>query len=167
MGSGGIVAVKVLSYTRAVDRIEWERSLKLVALRDNILAAVAQRLRNFAPNSPTNIKHPWKLSEQFSIRAWCPLHDGRWARLIVRADEAGHVTFECSAGCCPQLIRDHIGAFDVGNSSEPTSVIGRFADSRRQLLTARPSNLLDARHRFHSDSHRRSTSHFPNDEPAA
>jgi hypothetical protein len=100
--------MKVLSYKEAADRIVWGRRLKSFALRDDILSSVAHRLHDFAPNSPTNIKHPWKLNERFAMRAWCPLHDGRWARLIVRVDDDGHVTFDCAQGCEQVMIETTI-----------------------------------------------------------
>lgn len=101
--------MKVLSYKNAVDRIEWERWLKLSALKDNALSAAAQTLYDFKPNTPSNIKHPWKLSERYSLRAWCPRHDGRWAKLIVRANDAGHVTYDCTRGCTHEEVERFLG----------------------------------------------------------
>lgn len=132
--------MKILSYRQAVDRIEWLRAIKQGALRDDALAAVTGRLLRFKPNTPLNIKCPWQL-DRFSLRAWCPLHDGRWVRLIVRADDDGHLTFHCDAGCGETQVRDHIGS--VGESA----VNENFPRSANLLTSPR---VLDARHRFQS-----------------
>ena len=124
--------MKVLNFNDAADRIAWERSLKLGARRDDILSSVADRLHSFAPNTLRNIKHPLKPNDRFALRAWCPLHDGLWVRLIVRADDDGRLTFECAAGCSEKSIRDHIGLSDVGLRKENLSL----------------SKVIDLTHRF-------------------
>jgi len=143
MGSGGVVAMKVLNYKKAADRIECERWQRLSALRDNVLIAIAQRLRDFKPNTPLNIKHPWKLAERYSLRAWCPRHDGRWVKLIVRVDEDGQLTFDCDAGCSGQEIRDQIGV-PVAVVVERPSTAGLTMSAGRR----RRSNVIDALNRF-------------------
>jgi hypothetical protein len=91
--------MKVLNYKQAAWRIAQERKLELSASRDRVLSAVANRLLSIPPNTGSNMRRPWKLKEHFSVRAWCPLHDGRFERLIVRVDENCHVTYECFQGC--------------------------------------------------------------------
>ena len=135
--------MKVRSYKKAVDQIEWERRLKLSALRDDVLIAVARRLRDFKPNSPSNIKHPWKLADRHSLRAWCPRHDGRWVRLIVRVDEDGQLTFDCDAGCSDQEVRYRIDALDEAGQRPLSSGVTIGAGTH-----GCPSNVLDARARF-------------------
>src|SRR5262249_25141565 len=96
--------MKILNFKQAADRSAWERKLKQNALRDEVLSPAVGRLQRFPPNTLTNIKHPWNFKERFSIRGWCPLHQSRWARLIVRADEDLHLTFDCSQGCTPDEV---------------------------------------------------------------
>src|SRR5689334_7837825 len=59
----------ILSYKEAADRIAWQRELRLSALRDELLVVPTAHLRNYKPNSGTNIKHPWKDSDRHAIRA--------------------------------------------------------------------------------------------------
>jgi hypothetical protein len=113
--------MKVVSYKRAAERILWMRELKVSALRNRILASVANRLSAMPPNTALNIKHPWKERERFSIRAWCPLHCGEWARLIVRAGEDGQLSFECFRGCSQDAIERAVNLQNV-------TVIGELAD---------------------------------------
>src|SRR4051812_48936002 len=100
--------MKILNYKEGAERVAWLRELRSAAHRDDALIAATRRLCCFPPNTSNNIKHPWKLRERFSIRGWCPLHDGRWARLIVRADESGHLTFECNQGCLPDEVEQFL-----------------------------------------------------------
>jgi hypothetical protein len=117
--------MRILSYQEAADRIAWERGLRISELRDDLLSAVASRLQNFSPNTCSNIKHPWKLNDRFSIRAWCPLHTGQWARLIVRAAEDGPLNFECFRGCSQEAIEQTIHLQSV-------TLIGKIADAIAQ-----------------------------------
>ena len=136
--------MKLLSYSQGAEQIAWRRARRLDAIRDDALNAICWSLAKFKQNKPKNIKCPWKL-DRFSLRAWCPLHDGRWVRLIVRAGEDGHVTFHCDAGCSETQVRDHIGGVGDGYSSKSENI---RAGAQRQ--SARGSNILDARHRFQS-----------------
>lgn len=134
--------MKVLSYKLAADRIQWQRAMKLSKRRDDILSAVANRLRDFAPNTISNIKHPWKLNDRHSLRAWCPLHGGRWSKLIVRADEAGHVTFDCNQGCSSSEVErfiNHSTRVHVVSSADviAPATIGRTDDAAGVLYDAR------------------------------
>ena len=117
-----VVPMRVVNYKEAASRIAWQRDLRIRALRNELLAAVASRLLSYAPNRPTNIKHPWKPNE-VAIRAWCPLHDGRWSRLIVRADDAGQLTFECFQGCSQDAIEQAIDLRSV------TAALGGIVDA--------------------------------------
>lgn len=161
--------MRVLNYKEAASRIAWQRDLRILALRNDLLAAVGSRLRSYAPNSPTNIKHPWKPNE-VAIRAWCPLHDGRWSRLIVRADDTGRLTFECFQGCSQEAIERSVNLRKVtalaviadtianvrstahtsdrrvtspGKSPLPRSSIHISADGRRLHLVTKPTKADD------------------------
>ena len=160
--------MKVVNDKEGAERIAWLSELQSAARRNDVLIAVTRRLRCFPPNTSINIKHPWKPSERFSIRAWCPLHDRRWARLIVTADEACELTFDCSAGCNQQLIRDRIGALDDASSRERSDSYSYSSSASDSAIVGRGSSgtLLDARARFQS-AQRAVASRFRTDDPAA
>jgi hypothetical protein len=159
--------VRILSYKLAVDRIACERERRLSALRDEVLTAIYWKLSQFNPNHPGNIRHPWK--ERHSLRAWCPRHNGRWVKLIVKAGEPtgdiaesdgdGHVTFECDAGCNAQEIRDYIA--DVGEGirtagaaridrrvTESASTDSEVGAGAHRQVGRGSTKVLDAQHRF-------------------
>ena len=154
--------MKVLSYKRHAERIAWERKKTLDALCDEILTAIYWKLSRFKPNTALNIRHPWKLRDRRSLRGWCPRHDGMWVKLVVRADDDGHVTFECTAGCSEEQVREHIGDLDDVVHRPPSADSAMGAGAHRQDRRWSTSNVLDARHRF---SRQRSLS--PGDRPAA
>jgi hypothetical protein len=149
-----LLMMKVINYREAASRIEWRRMLELTALRHAVLSAVAAKLQRFEPNSPLNIKHPWKPREPFSIRAWCPLHDGRWARLIVRAAEDGQLTFECFRGCSQDDVERAIDlrsvtflyadAFEAARSTSHAGRVTQPGNSRSSIHTS-----ADGRRRLH------------------
>jgi hypothetical protein len=143
--------MKLLSYRLGAERIAWDRARRLDAMRDAILTAVYRKLLPLKPNTALNIRHPWKLSERHAMRAWCPRHNGQWVKLIVRADEDGHVAFECAAGCSQKQVRAYIVNRDdetstqilPASSSQPAMGAGTHRKNDRGLTT-----VLDARHRF-------------------
>lgn len=156
MGSGKhLRRMTILSYRQGAERIAWHRERKLDALRDEVLTAIYRKLSHLEPNTALNIRHPWKLSQRHSIAGWCPLHNGRWVKLIIRAAEDVHVTFECAAGCSEQQVRDRI--VDVADDSSRTAVqiaMSLPADSamgaggHRQSRRGVETRVIDARHRF-------------------
>lgn len=146
-----VVRMRVVNYKDAASRIAWRRDLRIRALRNDLLAAVASRLRSYAPNSPRNIKHPWKPNE-VAIRAWCPLHDGRWSRLIVRADDGGQLTFECFQGCSQEAIERSINlrtvtalgviADAIADVRSPGQRTGGRGESRSSIHTSADGRRL-------------------------
>jgi hypothetical protein len=126
--------MNVVNYKEAAERIAWQREMKRARERDDALIAVTRRLRCFPPNTALNIKHPWKARERFSIRAWCPLHEGRWVRLIVRAGDGGQLTFECNQGC----ESDSVATFVNVSTRDPIVVSAETAGNV----------VYDARNRF-------------------
>ena len=116
----------ILSYKEAADRIARQRQLRLSALRDDLLVVVASHLRNYKPNTANNIKHPWKDNDRHAIRAWCMLHGRQWERLIVRADDVGHLTFHCSGGCSEESIEQAINLRKVTAIRTLTAAIAKL-----------------------------------------
>ncbi len=116
------------------------------AWRESILSAVISKLRQFKPNTISNIKQPWKLSERFTARAWCPLHDGRWAKLIVRVGEDGQVSYECGHGCS----HDGVSQFLKGPTRARTaSSADAIAPAPIVASAEAAGNIVyDARNRF-------------------
>lgn len=148
--------MKVLSYTQGSNQIARRRAAEINERRSAAQSEIYWKLSSLNPNQPTNIRCPWK-SDRFAMRAWCPLHDGLWVRLIVRTVDDGQHTFECERGCSIEDIDR------VVNAQTRAPIVGTVEARAFPKLPAIPTQLsmgagtpresttvLDARHRFPS-----------------
>lgn len=140
--------MSVVNFTYAAERIAWARALRLDALRRSILIAALSKLQQFKPNTVSNFKLPWKVREPSSARAWCPLHGGRWAKLIVRVGEDGHVSYECCQGCSHEEVSHFLNGrtqttINSGDtivpaaSTQPSVIAGDVVYDARHLFRTR------------------------------
>lgn len=64
-------------------------------------------LRHLRPNTSRNLRFPWK-GECRTYRAWCPLHQDQWVRLLISHGESNESVIRCEGGCTQTQVEDFL-----------------------------------------------------------